>query len=157
MKKINIVIPVKKTSERVKNKNFKKFINNKSLFEILIQKLKSCSFVDNIYVSSNHVKMEKKINKLGCIYIHRKDKYCNNKIPWSEMIYHTVDALPLKSMDDLAWCHTTTPLFNNYTKVINKYFDIKKSKKYNSLLTVSKFNEFIVSDKMRPINYAWGP
>ena len=31
MKKINIVIPVKKTSDRVKNKNFRQFYKKKSL------------------------------------------------------------------------------------------------------------------------------
>ena len=53
MNKINIVIPVKKTSDRVKNKNFKVFYKNKSLFQLLIQKLQKSKYVKNIFISSN--------------------------------------------------------------------------------------------------------
>ena len=89
MKKINVVIPVKKTSDRVKNKNFRKFYQNKSLFELLIEKLKKSNFVKNIFISSNKKSIEKKVTALGCDFIYREDKYCNNVIPWSEMIFHT--------------------------------------------------------------------
>jgi CMP-N-acetylneuraminic acid synthetase len=156
MKKINIVIPVKKTSDRVKNKNFRKFYKNKSLFELLIEKLKKSNFVKNIYISSNKKSIEKKVNSLGCEFIYREDKYCNNVIPWSEMIYHTVKSLPINSNDDLAWCHTTTPLFDSYDDVFNEYF-LKTKKTNDGLVTVSTFNEFIVNENKKPINYSWGP
>ena len=69
MKKINIVIPVKKTSERVKNKNFRKFYNNKSLFHLLISKLRKSQLVKNIFISSNKTAIEKEVNSMGCKFI----------------------------------------------------------------------------------------
>lgn len=155
MKKINIVIPVKKTSDRVKNKNFRQFYKKKSLFQLLIQKLQKSKFVKNIFISSNKTSIEKEVNSIGCKFIYREEKYCNNIIPWSEMIYHTVKSLPIDDDDDLAWCHTTTPLFDNYDDVFKTYFN-QMRKKNDGLVIVSKLNEFIVNENKKPINYSWG-
>ena len=38
--KIVAIIPIRKNSQRIKNKNFKKFFKNKSLLEIKIEQLK---------------------------------------------------------------------------------------------------------------------
>ena len=156
MNKINIVIPVKKTSDRVKNKNFKVFYKKKSLFQLLIQKLQKSKYVKNIFISSNKTSIEKEVNSIGCKFIYREDKYCNNVIPWSEMIYHTVNSLPIDMEDDLAWCHTTTPLFDRYDDAFKTYFNTSKSKN-DGLVVVSTFNEFIVNEDKKPINYSWGP
>ena len=157
MNKVKVVIPVKKKSDRVKDKNFRNFFKGKSLFNLLIEKLLKSSFVDDIYISSNNTEIEKKVTKLGCKFVYRENKYCNNIIPWSDMIYHTVKSLPIKSDDNLAWCHTTTPLFDNYDQAIQKYFNDKKKYKNDGLVVVSSFNEFIVSEKKKPVNYSWGP
>ena len=56
------IVPVKHTSERVQNKNFRQFDeeNQKSLFDLLIDKLEIPQ-IDKIYVSTNsdHVKEDK--------------------------------------------------------------------------------------------------
>ena len=50
---ITAIIPVRKNSVRLKNKNFLSFFNNKSLLEIKINQLKEIKFIDNIVVSSD--------------------------------------------------------------------------------------------------------
>lgn len=157
MNKVKVVIPVKKKSDRVKDKNFRNFFNNKSLFDLLIEKLIKSHFVEDIYISSNNKEIEKKVTKLGCTFVYREEKYCNNIIPWSDMIYHTVNSLPIKANDHLAWCHTTTPLFDNYDQAIRKYFNDRKKYKNDGLVVVSPFSEFIVSEMKKPVNYSWGP
>ena len=54
----------------------------------------------------------------------------------------------------LMWCHTTTPLFNSYKEAIK----IFKNNKFNNdgLVSVEKFNRFIVTENKIPLNYAWG-
>ena len=49
--KIVAIIPIKKISQRVKNKNFLK-INKKPLFRYLLDKIKKCNF-DEVYVDSD--------------------------------------------------------------------------------------------------------
>ena len=51
------IVPIKKRSKRLRNKNFKK-IGNKYLFEFILEKLKRCNF-DEIYVDSDSKYLEK--------------------------------------------------------------------------------------------------
>ena len=51
--KIVAIIPVRKNSQRVKNKNFKKFYKNKSLLEIKISQLKKIREFDKIVICSD--------------------------------------------------------------------------------------------------------
>ena len=50
------IIPIRKNSQRIKNKNFRKFYNNKSLLEIKIEQLKRVKLIDKIVVSSDSKK-----------------------------------------------------------------------------------------------------
>ena len=52
MKSITAVVPVRKGSVRVKNKNLKPFAG-KTLLQIKIEQLKQVSLIDNIVVSSD--------------------------------------------------------------------------------------------------------
>ena len=52
------IIPIRKNSQRIKNKNFRKFFNNKSLLEIKIEQLKKVKLIDKIVVSSDSKKAE---------------------------------------------------------------------------------------------------
>ena len=47
------VIPVRKNSVRLKNKNFINFVNKKSLLEIKIDQLKKVKYINQIVVSSD--------------------------------------------------------------------------------------------------------
>ncbi len=152
--RIVAVIPVKEISERVKRKNLKKFFKNDSLLEILINKLKKIKEISKIYISSNSKEIKKISAKYKCEYIERNIKYCNNVVPWSEVIYEVAKSIPEKEDTILMWCHTTTPLFNSYREAIK----IFKNKKFNNdgLVSVEKFNRFIVTQNKIPLNYAWG-
>ena len=56
--KIVAIIPIRKNSQRIKNKNFKKFFKNKSLLEIKIEQLKKIKEIDKIVVSSDSKKAQ---------------------------------------------------------------------------------------------------
>lgn len=152
--RIVAIIPVKEISERVKGKNLKKFHKNNSILDVLIKKLKKCKEISKIYISSNSKKIEKISKKNNCFYLHRDMKFCNNVTPWSDVIYEVVNSLPEKKQTILMWCHTTTPLFDSYSKAI-KIFKSKKFKN-DGLISVEKFNKFIVTKKKTPLNYSWG-
>jgi CMP-N-acetylneuraminic acid synthetase len=74
MKKITAVIPVRKGSQRVKNKNIKPFAGS-SLLEIKIKKLLSLgSVIDNIIVTSDCPEMLGIARALG-VDTHKRDEY----------------------------------------------------------------------------------
>ncbi len=152
--KIVAVIPVKEISERVKLKNIRKFNGNKSLLDILIDKLKKCKDISKIYISSNSTKIEKIAQKRKCFYLERDKNFCNNVTPWSEVINEVANSIPEEDNTILMWCHTTTPIFDSYEKAIRIYK--KNKKKFDGLVSVEKFKRFIVTEEKIPLNYAWG-
>lgn len=153
--RIVAVVPVKSKSERVESKNFREFHEGNSLFDLLIKKLLKSSQFDKIYVSSNEISIKSKIEDLGCTFIERDHYYCNNKTPWSDVIAHIADSIPEEDDTSIAWCHTTSPLFEEYDEAIKVYKSSLND--YDGLITVSDLSQFIVSEKRQPINYSWGP
>ena len=62
IKKIICVIPARGGSKRIKNKNIK-FINGKPVISYVIQNLKKLKFINEIYVSTNSIKIQKIVKK----------------------------------------------------------------------------------------------
>ena len=153
--KVVAIIPVKKKSERVPEKNFKPFNSSgESLLEITIKKLEEVSEIDHIYISSNKKEINIK-NKKNISIIKRDEIYCNNVTPWSDVISNVVENIPEKDDTIVMWCHTTTPLFNSYEQALKVFLEFSK-KDYNSLVAVEKCKEFIIDEKGMPWNYMYG-
>ena len=147
------IVPVKHTSERVQNKNFRQFDeeNQKSLFDLLIDKLEIPQ-IDKIYVSTNsdHVKEDKSRYEI----ITRPDEFCNNVTPWSDVISNVLRSIPEPGETTVLWCHTTCPLFVSYTDALSEFNN--RCGEYDSLVAVSRVKEFILNDSGLPINYNFG-
>jgi len=153
---IYAIIPVKKKSDRVENKNFRKIFKNSSILDIKIQQLSKSKIINKIFLSSDYLKLksfERNNNKIKFIY--RPKKFCNNIISWSDMIHHVVDSTPCSDKSIIVWAHTTSPFFNRIDQAINKFKRYEK-KGYDSLFTTSKFNGFLLNQDLTPINYQWG-
>ena len=71
---ITAVIPVRKNSVRLKNKNFINFVNKKSLLEIKIDQLKKVKYINQIVVSSDSLKAKMIAKKKG-VRFYLRDKY----------------------------------------------------------------------------------
>jgi len=154
--KVVAIIPVKAKSVRVASKNFKEFIDGKSLFDILFDKLLACDMIDAIYVSSDERSIGKFVTQKGCKFLLRDEEYCNNDTSWSDVISHVVDSVPESDDTTVMWCHTTSPLFDRYDEAVKQYRSLIESGDANGLVTVSRLSEFIVTEKKMPLNYAWG-
>lgn len=154
--RIVAVIPVKEISERVPNKNFRKFTDEgMSLLDLLISRLIKIDLIDHIYISTD--KKDLKIEKnLKLSTISRDTKYCNNITPWSDVIYNVISSLPEEDDTHIMWCHTTSPLFDNYLSALDKYLKLLDNGNYNSLVTVERAKEFLIDEKGRAWNYNFG-
>ena len=153
--RIVAIIPVKKTSERVPNKNFRPFNSNcESLFELTTNKLKKVNQIDHIYISTNKKDLKIKNDSLISI-LYRDNNFCNNITPWSDVIYNIACSIPENESTIVLWCHATNPLFDLYEEAINKFLS-SRVKGFNSLVAVEKLKEFIVDEKGMPWNYMYG-
>jgi len=154
-KKIVAVIPVKEKSDRVPNKNFRPFNSRgESLLDITVNKLTKLSSIDHIYISTD--KSELNLNEGSKISIIKRDKmFCNNVVPWSDVINNVINSIPEDDESVVMWCHTTAPLFDFYEEALIKFLQLDHIN-FNSLVVVEKLKEFIIDEKGMPWNYMYG-
>ena len=148
------IIPVREGSQRVANKNFREFYNGKSLLEIKIEQLKAEKCFDKIYISSDS-KLAKEISEVqGVDYLFRDPVMCSSSVRWSDAIHAVIESIPLEN-PIVSWVHTTSPLYTDYSIPLNEFKN--NEEKFDSLVAVTAFQEFILNKKGRPVNYHWGP
>ena len=148
-KKIVAIIPIRKNSQRIKNKNFLNFFKGKSLLELKIEQLKKVNNIDEIVVSSDS-ELAKKISKRYDISFHAREKYfasssCSGS-KFFENLARCIDG------DYLMYCPCTSPIIKQktYNLFLNKFESTKY--KYDSLNTVSILKNFIWKDN-KSLNY----
>lgn len=147
--KITAVIPVRKHSERLKNKNFIPFFKKKSLLEIKIEQLIKLKFIDQIVISSDSLKAYK-IAKKYKILFHKRDKYfASSKCSGSDFFKNLAENI---QSDYIMYCPCTSPIIKHQT-YLNFYKKFKLlGQKYDSINTVNTLKTFIWKNN-KPINY----
>lgn len=150
------VVPVKEKSDRVTSKNFREFHDGISLFEHKIRQLRTSGCFDAIYVSSDYEALKERQAELGFIFLKRDPDYCTNVMPWSDVIHYVASSLPENPGTSLAWCHTTSPLFNDYSACLRNYHEKVAEGEHDGLVSVKRVAEFLISEGGLPINYGWG-
>ena len=138
--KIVAIIPIRKNSQRIKNKNFIKFYKGKSLLEIKIEQLKKVKLIDKIVVSSDSIKAEKIAHKYNVFFHRRESYYASSKCSGSDFFQNLASSI---FGDYLMYCPCTSPIIktNTYNRFLKKFFFIKN--KFDSLNTVSVLDTFI--------------
>ena len=146
-KKITAVIPVRKGSQRVPDKNFKDFYKGKSLLELKIESLKGIELIDDIVVNTDSDLAIEIAKKFGVSYFRREDYYASSKCSQSEFFTNLA-----KTTDSDVIIHTpcTSPTIKKQTIIdaINRFF-ISENDSCNS---VGLVKEYLWNDN-GPLNY----
>ena len=153
--KINVFLPCKKGSSRVKNKNKRIFADvDHGLLRIKLDHLIKCKNINKIYLSTNDekiIKFSKKLN-IDKIIIHKRrdERLSNNKTTTQKLINHACEIIP---DGHIMWTHVTSPFVNEkmYEKIIDKYKRVVKKGK-DSLMTITELKGFFWFNK-KPVNY----
>lgn len=151
---VDVFLPCRSSSQRVKNKNIKKFSNkNFGLFELKILQLNLVKNIRNIIVSTNDKKIINylKLKNFKKVIIDvRPNILCSSKTSTDSLIKYVPKIV---FSDHILWTHVTSPFFNekDYFKAINVYK--KNLKKYDSLMGVTKIQDYIY-DLKKPVNYS---
>lgn len=85
--KIVAFLPVKGTSERIKNKNTT-LLNGKPLFLHTLEKLVSCSFIDEVYLDTEKDEIYDMAKHTGCYYLKRDPELATNKTDGHSLFYN---------------------------------------------------------------------
>jgi CMP-N-acetylneuraminic acid synthetase len=139
---ITAVIPIRKGSQRVKNKNLRVF-NKKNLLIYKIEKLKKLKHINKIIINTDSdeaINIAKDLN----VDFWKRDKYfasseCSNSEFWSYIAETT-------KSDYIMFTNCTSPLvkIETYNKVLEKFNKIKD--KNDSLNTVTEEKNFLYLD-----------
>ena len=113
--KINLIIPAKGTSQRIKNKNLCT-INGKSLVRLACEKALRCSNVNEVYLdteSEEIISSVADLEKSGLKIIKRAKELANNDIGANEMMVYGLHSV--SDCDVLLQTFSTSPLITSKT------------------------------------------
>ena len=142
--KIVALIPAKKNSRDLKNKNLKK-LKNLSLFEIAILSAKKSKLIDQIYLSSDSEKILKIGSKLNVHLIRRRKDLSTYSAPANLVISDLIENnLPKNNQDYIiVYLQPTSPFRNNTH--IDSAIKYLISKKLRSVVSVIENKNFFKS------------
>ena len=148
IKQISAVITVRKNSQRVKNKNFKRFAG-KNLLIHKIEVLKKIKEIDNIIINTDSDKAIKIAKNLKVNFFKREPYFASSKCPNSEFWANVAKNTNSKY---IMFTHCTDPhvkksTYQNFLKTFKKL-----KHKYDSFNSVSEVKEFLIN-KNKPINF----
>jgi CMP-N-acetylneuraminic acid synthetase len=145
---ITAIVPVRKGSQRVKNKNFKSFADS-NLLEIKLNALKQIKTIDKIIVSTDSIIAIETAKRLG-VECHERDEYfasseCSN----SEFFENLAQCC---EGDYLMYTPVTSPLIKiqTYYDFINRFSNSTNT--YDSMVTAAYVKDHMWLDN-KPLNY----
>tara|TARA_Y100001970_G_C14129123_1_gene800659 strand:+ start:357 stop:1028 length:672 start_codon:yes stop_codon:yes gene_type:complete len=146
-KNLVAVIPVRKGSQRVKNKNFK-FFAGKNLLIHKIQVLKQIKKIDEIIVNTDSNEAIQIAKKLNVNYHIRKKYFASSKCSNSEFWSHIGKVTNAKY---IMFTNCTSPLIkkSTYEKIIKIF---KRNKIHDSINTVTDLKDYLYL-KNKPLNF----
>lgn len=147
MKKITAIVPIRKGSKRVVNKNLRDFADT-TLLELKIDNLIGANVFDDIIVNTDSEHAITIAKNKGVKY-HRRDAYfASSECSGSDFFKHLGE---VTQGDIIAYCPVTSPFIKQDT-IINCVKTFCSSKNYDSLTTVSSIKEFLWQNK-KALNY----
>lgn len=146
------IIPVKKSSKRVLDKNFRPFYQGLSLFDLKVQSLLKTIDASEVYVSSENEEVKQYACQYGLNFMLRDPYYAKNETPMAEVVPHIVNQVP--GDDDILWVQVTEPFFDRFDAAIKKWEEIKHE--YDSLIVVKPFQGYMLNSVGEPLNFGFG-
>lgn len=154
---INVFLPCRQGSQRVINKNLKKFSKfEMGLIEIKLGQLLKSELINKIYISTDDdaiINFAEKLESEKIITHKRSSRLALSTTSTDDLVAH---ALELIQEGTILWTHVTSPFItsSSYDDIIRTYHD-KRSLGFDSLMTVTEIQSFIW-DENGPINYDRG-
>lgn len=153
--KLSIVLPIRKGSQRVKNKNIRPFSKDgKSLTELKIEELLKIESVDEIVVTSNYSEAIEQIKAIAKddprVKIDiRPEHLCKS----TTIVKELIEYMPtITKGEHILWLHVTSPFIKakDYQKAIDDYFKALEDG-YDSIMSVTEIKQFLWSDQEKKI------
>ena len=147
------VVPAKRSSTRVPDKNFRPFANGRSLMDIMVEKYLRLDNADQIYVSSEDPWVEEFCDRHGVNYLPRPEHLTANSYPYQSVVNQVSRQLP--DDDEVMWCHATDPFFDDHAAVKEMWAD--RIEGTDSVVVVYPMKDYLLDEKFNPLGFGFGP
>lgn len=152
--KVCALLPMKKHSERIKDKNFREF-NGKLLYRWILDTLLNVEDIDSIIINTDgpeKIDLSGIDNSNKIMVRKRKIELEGDFVSMNKIIEDDINS---QDADIYLMTHTTNPLIQPATlnNAIKKFSELQKNKKYDSLFSVNKLQTRFYDKSVRPINH----
>lgn len=149
------VIPAKRSSNRVPNKNFRHFADGKSLLDILTTKLtRIAADPSDVYLSSEDESTREVAEKYGASFLLREPHLTENTYPFQSVVNQVCQQLP--GEDDVMWCHATDPLFDEHETVVKAWESRDPAAGADSIVVVYPVKDYFLDSNFNPMGFGFG-
>jgi CMP-N-acetylneuraminic acid synthetase len=150
-RKVTALIPIKEHSERVKNKNFKKFCG-KPLYHHILETLENTYAVDEVIINTDsHIVTNEAPQLFRKVKIHQRSKeLCGDFVSVNDIIAYDIEN---STSDIYIQTHATNPLLKSETiaKALREFVD--KEDIYDSVFSVNLFQSRFYDKDGKAINH----
>lgn len=148
---LNALVPIKKESERLPNKNFLNFCGQ-PLYREILDTLQNVTSIRNIIINTDSDEIANDcLKRYDNVIIYQRPNYLlGNEITMNSIIHHDIK---ITEGEHFLQTHVTNPLLSAKTinKAIELYFE--NLGQYDSLLSVESIKKRGYDNKGNPINH----
>jgi len=151
-------LPCRKGSERVKQKNTRRFADvDDGLISIKLRQLLTVAEIDEIFLSTNDEKIIEyavELNEPRIIIDRREEELCSSATSTDSLIKYVSENI---ANSVILWTHVTSPFISAkiYSAAIANYCEQVLCGEFDSLMTVNQIQKFIWNENS-PVNYDRG-
>jgi len=151
---MKIIIPAKRYSTRVPDKNWRPFYQGNSLTDIKISQLLRCADAADIYLSADDADKKAIADNYGINFLLRSPEFASDNTPWPDSLQGIISQTDFSDEDDIAWVEVINPLFSDYRALFDKWHQVKD--KHDSIVLAAPVNKFLMNGKGVPLNFQYG-
>jgi CMP-N-acetylneuraminic acid synthetase len=151
---MKIIIPAKKNSSRVPDKNWRPFHNGKSLVEIKIDQVVRHFGTESVFLSCEDPEKKKLADLMGIGFLLRSERWALDSTPWPDVIQGIVQETNFDENEDIFWIEVVNPLFDRYHLMYQKWLEFRET--HDSMVLAAPFNKFLITHSGKPVNFQYG-
>lgn len=151
---MKVIIPAKRNSTRVPDKNWRPFYKNKSLVEVKIEQVLKCIAPEDVYLSCDNADSQLLAYNYGIHFVLRSPHLASDDTPWPDAFKGIIEECPIDEHEDVAWVEVINPLFSDFSTLFAKWEQVKNT--HDSLILSAPVTKFLLRKSGAPVNFMPG-
>ncbi len=151
---MKFVIPAKRSSTRVPDKNYRPFSHGRSLLDLLTAKLIAIAADPaDVFLSCEEESTKTVADRFGASYLPRAAHLTENSYPFQSVVNQVCQQVP--GDDDIMWCHATDPFFDQHSAVVEKW-SARDPMATDSIVVVYPLRDYLLDENFNPMGFGFG-